>query len=97
MTGNRVASAKSRRRYVEGYRPLPVPSSAIFSKSDGAVAWQNCVSETDAITENIEVVSSHSGFSANPAVFYAVADRLAQAEGKWRKFSPVGPYSAFFP
>ena len=97
MTGNRLASAKNRRRYVEGYRPLPVPSSAIFSKSDGAVAWQNCVSETNAITENIEVVSSHSGFSANPAVFYAVADRLAQKEGQWRKFAPGGPYSAFFP
>ncbi len=97
ITGNRFSSAKNRRRYVGGYRPLAIPSSAIFSKSDGAVAWQNCVSETDAITENIEVVSSHSGFSANPAVFYAVADRLAQADGAWRKFSGTGPYAAFFP
>ena len=97
MTGNRLGSAKNRRRYVAGYRPLPMPSSAVFSKTDGAVAWQNCVSETDTTTENIEVVSSHSGFSANPAVFYAVADRLAQPEGRWSKFSGKGPYSAFFP
>ena len=96
ITGNRPSQPESRARYRCGHRPLPVPSSAVFSKSDGAVAWQNCVSETDAITENIEVVSSHSGFSANPAVFYAVADRLAQHEGQWRKFTAAGPYAAFF-
>ena len=96
ITGNRMASPENLQRYAEGHRPLSVPSSALFSKSDGAVAWQNCVSETDGITENIEVVSSHSGFAANPAVFYAVADRLAQHEGQWRKFTAAGPYAAFF-
>lgn len=98
ITGNRLSQPESRERYRCGHRPLPVPSSAVFSKSDGAVAWQNCVSETDAITENIEVHSSHTGFAANPAVFYAVADRLAQPEQGWRKFAAAdGPYAAFFP
>ncbi|MDD3797795.1 MAG: alpha/beta hydrolase [Novosphingobium sp.] len=97
ITGNRLSSPEHRERYRNGHEPLPVPSSAIFSKSDGAVAWRNCVSETDSITENIEVHSSHSGFSANPAVFYAVADRLAQPEQGWCKFVPSGPYAAFFP
>lgn len=97
MTGNRFSSPENRKRYHGGHRPLPVPSSAIFSKSDGAVAWQNCVSETDSVTENIEVYSSHSGFAANPAVFYAVADRLSQPEGRWRKFSVSGACAAFFP
>lgn len=97
ITGNRLSSPEHRERYRNGHAPLPVPSSAIFSKSDGAVAWQNCVSEPDSITENIEVHASHSGFSASPAVFYAVADRLALPEGKWRKFKASGPYSAFFP
>ncbi|AZI37356.1 hypothetical protein NT2_01_01520 [Caenibius tardaugens NBRC 16725] len=97
ITGKSLSGPESRKRALGGYRPLDVPSSAIFSKSDGAVAWQNCVSETDAITENIEVCSSHSGFSANPAVFYAVADRLAQPEDGWRKFAISGPYAAFFP
>ncbi|WP_235829552.1 esterase/lipase family protein [Croceicoccus estronivorus] len=97
ITGNRLSSPEHRERYRCGHRPLAVPSSAIFSKSDGVVAWQNCVSETDAITENIEVYSSHSGFSVNPAVFYAVADRLAQPEQGWSKFVPSGPYRHFFP
>lgn len=97
LTGNKVASQETRDRYSSGHKPLAVPSSAIFSKSDGITAWENCVSEVDAITENIEVHSSHFGFVANPAVFYAVADRLAQPEGDWRKFQKSGPFVAFYP
>ena len=32
-------------------------------------------------SENIEVVASHLGLGAHPAVLYALADRLAQPEG----------------
>lgn len=98
LTGNKTASEDTRRRYEHGHHPLRVPSSAIFSKSDGITAWQNCVSETDNITENIEVHSSHFGFVANPGVFYAVADRLALPEGTWRPFDASGtPFAACFP
>lgn len=97
LTGNKVASAEVQARYAEGHRPLSVPSSAIYSKTDGITAWENCVSECDPITENIEVYSSHFGFVANPAVFYAVADRLALPEGGWRPFDRSGPYSACYP
>lgn len=97
LTGNKVSSTEVLARYAEGHRPLSVPSSAIYSKSDGITAWENCVSETDAITENIEVHCSHFGFVASPAVFYAVADRLALAEGRWRPFERSGPYAAYYP
>ena len=96
LSGNRVSSPQQRKRYLDGHRPLPVPSSSIFSRSDGVVAWQNCVGQTDEQTENIEVISSHSGLAANPAVFYAVADRLAQPAGQWEKFTPAGPFAPFF-
>ncbi|MEO0033437.1 MAG: hypothetical protein RIS94_3195 [Pseudomonadota bacterium] len=97
LTGNKVTSVETAARYAFGHHPLPVPSSAIYSRSDGITAWENCVSETDARTENIEVHSSHFGFVANPAVFYAVADRLALAEGAWRPFDRAGPFAAFYP
>jgi pimeloyl-ACP methyl ester carboxylesterase len=98
LTGNKASSEKTRRRYEHGHHPLQVPSSAIYSKTDGITAWQNCVSETDDITENIEVHSSHFGFVTNPGVFYAVADRLAMPEGTWRAFDASGtPFSPFFP
>lgn len=96
VTGNDFTSEKSKARYVEGSGPLPVPSSAIYSRTDGITAWRNCLGQTDAINENIEVISSHFGFVANPAVFFAVADRLSQTEGEWRKFVPSGPYRHCF-
>ncbi|MBF9149487.1 alpha/beta fold hydrolase [Novosphingobium jiangmenense] len=97
LTGNKVSSDSTAERYSRGHHPLLVPSSAIFSRSDGITAWENCVSATDARTENIEVHCSHFGFVSNPAVFWAVADRLAQPEGTWSPFVPRGPFAGFFP
>jgi hypothetical protein len=33
----------------------------------------------------------------NPAVIYAIADRLAQPEGNWQPFDRSGARAAFFP
>ncbi|MCP5396321.1 MAG: alpha/beta fold hydrolase [Sphingomonadaceae bacterium] len=96
VTGNDFTSDKSKARYAEGSDPLPVPSTAIYSRTDGITAWRNCLGQTDAINENVEVISSHFGFVVNPAVFYAVADRLAQTEGGWRKFVPEGAFRHCF-
>jgi hypothetical protein len=97
LTGNHLSSPAARDRYAQSHRPLPVPTSAIFSKSDGIAAWPNCICEPGPNSENIEVHASHFGMVASPAVFWAVADRLAQPEGDWRPFVPSGPYAAFFP
>lgn len=70
--------------------PPPVPTTAIFSRTDGICAWQVCVEKPSAKAENIEVQGSHCGLGHNPAVVYAVADRLAQAEGEWRPFQRSG-------
>ena len=71
--------------------PLPgVPSTAIFSKTDGIVPWQIATQPTTDIAENIEVYASHLGLGFNPAVLYAVADRLANREGNWRPFERRG-------
>ena len=64
----------------------PVPTTAIFSRSDGICAWQGCMEKTSAQAESIEVESSHCGMGHHPAVVYAVADRLAQPEGQWKPF-----------
>ena len=39
--------------------------------------------------ENIEVSASHFGMGANPAVLWAIADRLAQFEGAWHWPTPA--------
>jgi pimeloyl-ACP methyl ester carboxylesterase len=72
---------------MEQVRPNPpMPTTSIFSRTDGIVAWRCSVQEPGPIAENIEVMGSHVGLGAHPAVLYAVADRLAQPEGDWKPF-----------
>ena len=66
--------------------PLAVPATSIYSRFDGIVAWQACLGETTPTSENIAVIGSHLGLGHNPAVIWAVADRLAQPEGHWAPF-----------
>jgi len=66
--------------------PPPVPTTSIYSRTDGIVSWQCSLNEASALTENIEVHASHTGMGMNPLALYAVADRLAQPAGQWRHF-----------
>ncbi|HEX8957202.1 MAG TPA: alpha/beta hydrolase [Burkholderiaceae bacterium] len=68
----------------------PVPTTSIYSRTDGIVAWRCSVEEDTASSENIEVHASHFGIGMNPTTLYAIADRLAQPEGKWRRFDYHG-------
>ena len=77
--------------------PPPVPTTAIFSRTDGVCAWQGCMEKASAETESIEVESSHCGMGHHPAAVYAVADRLAQAEGEWQPFDRAGWRSMVYP
>ena len=65
----------------------PVPTTAIYSRGDGVVAWQACLDGTRAPhVENVEAPGSHCGMCWNPAVLRIVADRLAQPAGRWRRY-----------
>jgi pimeloyl-ACP methyl ester carboxylesterase len=66
--------------------PKGIPTTAIFSKSDGVVAWQTCVEKPSPLTDNIEVYASHCGLGVNATVFFALADRLALPEREWQPF-----------
>jgi pimeloyl-ACP methyl ester carboxylesterase len=70
--------------------PPPVPTTAIFSRTDGVCAWQGCREKPSALSESIEVESSHCGMGHHPAAVYAVAERLAQKEGEWSPFQRTG-------
>lgn len=65
---------------------LDMPTTSIFSRSDGIVSWRASTIQAGPQSENIEVHGSHTGMGGNPAVLYAVADRLAQPEGEWTAF-----------
>ena len=71
-------------------QPPPVPTTSIFSRTDGVVSWPLSLQQDREHTENIEVVASHIGMGINPITWYAVADRLSQPEGQWSKFHREG-------
>jgi hypothetical protein len=75
----------------------PVPLTAIYSRTDGVVAWRACLERDGPTSENIEVRGSHCGLGHNPAVLWAVADRLAQPEGGWSRFAERGALKALYP
>lgn len=73
---------------------LPVPATSIYSRTDGIVNWRTCLLHPSDTAENIEVhLASHIGLGVNPAALWAVADRLAQAEGQFRQFDRSGPFA----
>jgi pimeloyl-ACP methyl ester carboxylesterase len=77
-------------------RPPPVPTTSIYSKTDGIVAWKCSVNEVGPMAENIGVHASHVGMGMNPIALYAVADRLAQDPGRWQHFDASGARRWFF-
>lgn len=75
----------------------PVPTTSIFSKTDGIVAWEGSVQHNvDELSENVVVPASHIGLGVNPLVMMLLADRLSQPQDNWRKFKPSGLTSVFF-
>ncbi len=57
--------------------PLRRPVTAIFSRSDGVVAWEACIDHHNEVVEHVEVEATHVGFGLNPDVLRIVANRLA--------------------
>jgi pimeloyl-ACP methyl ester carboxylesterase len=77
--------------------PPPAPSTAIYTRTDGIVAWRGCFEQESAMTQNIEVEGSHCGLGHNPAALYAIADRLALPEGEWSPFDRGGLRGVLYP
>jgi len=83
-------------RFAEMRQPPPVPSTAIYSETDGIAAWQSCVERPGPLSESVEVYGSHCGFGFNALAYTVIADRLAQPEGAWRSFRRSGRRRLFF-
>jgi pimeloyl-ACP methyl ester carboxylesterase len=77
--------------------PAEVPVTAIYTRTDGIVRWWQCIESVGERRENIEVRGSHTGLGFNPAVVYAISDRLAQPTDRWRPFRPPPGGAGLFP
>jgi hypothetical protein len=84
MGGRPVHTSEAVRAHLR--RPVPVPTTSIYSRSDGIVAWQSCLEEEGPQRENIAVRCSHTGMGFHPEVLAVIADRLAQPDGSWRPY-----------
>ena len=74
----------------------PVPTTSIYSRTDGIVAWQCSLNPPGPLAENVEVPASHIGLGLNPLAMIAIADRLAQDPQDWRRFDTGGLRRFFF-
>jgi pimeloyl-ACP methyl ester carboxylesterase len=59
-------------------RSIEVPITAVYSRTDGVVAWQSCIDETNPHVRHQQVDSSHLGLVANARVYRHVAAALAR-------------------
>jgi pimeloyl-ACP methyl ester carboxylesterase len=71
-------------------RTPPVPTTSIYSHSDGITSWQCSIEAPGPLAENVRVAGSHLGLGFNPLVLHAIADRLAQPQDGWKKFARTG-------
>jgi pimeloyl-ACP methyl ester carboxylesterase len=67
--------------------PPPLPTTSIYSRSDGIVAWQTCLHDrTSSQVQDIEIHGSHIGMGWNNSALKIIGDRLAQVPGRWRRY-----------
>jgi len=85
--GRPLAQADDLRAFLR--RSVPVPTTSIYSRSDGIVAWRSCLEEEGPERENVEVSCSHTGMGFHPDVLAVIADRLALPEGAWQPYAPT--------
>jgi len=82
IAANRGIDVGPEREYGDDV-PLAVPSTSVFTRSDGIVPWRACLDAATGPHETLEVTASHCGLGHHPAVLWIVADRLAQPPGTW--------------
>ncbi|WP_375481374.1 esterase/lipase family protein [uncultured Jatrophihabitans sp.] len=81
----------------ETAQPIPVPSTAVYSKRDGIVHWRSCIEPQTDRHRNVQVRCAHLGFGMDPATFWLVADRLAKHDPGASPFVPPALLRVMYP
>ena len=76
---------------------IPVPSTTVWTRSDGIVPGLACRQTPGPQAEVVEVRGSHCGLGHNGAVLRLVADRLALPEGEWHPFKVTTAMRPLYP
>jgi len=83
ITGDRLDEVEPE-RLADVRRTPPVPTTSIFSRTDGVANWRSALEIEGPQSESVQVPGSHLGLGFNPLVLYVIADRLAQPTDAWR-------------
>lgn len=62
-------------------RPLPVPCTALYSRSDGLVNWRACL-DTSCTEDCMEIGGPHVLIACNPRVVALIGERLARVSNR---------------
>lgn len=89
ITGDRLDEIEPE-RLAEVRRTPPVPTTSIFSRSDGVTNWRSTLEVEGPLSESVQVPGSHLGLGFNPLVLYVIADRLAQSPDSWQPLFRAG-------
>jgi hypothetical protein len=66
--------------------PPPVPTTSIYSRSDGVVAWQTCLHDKPFMrVHDVEAAGSQIGMGWNPDVLDTVSNQLGRRPGSLRR------------
>ncbi|MEO8121772.1 MAG: hypothetical protein ABI606_20920, partial [Rhodoferax sp.] len=96
LSGDRLEDLDFNQHLAMRVKP-PVPTTSIYSKLDGVVAWECSIEEGQPEGESIHLRgNSHIGMGSSPGALYLIADRLAQPENDWKPFEASGLARLFF-
>ena len=77
-----LTPAQMTRLTEERYRkPIEVPIRALYSKTDGVVAWKACIDDASTDVKHYEITGSHVGMGSNVAVYRLIPRLLAENTG----------------
>ena len=87
-------SSTSRRLDID---KIPVPSTTVWTRTDGVVPGLACRQTPGPLAEVVEVRGAHCGLGHNGAVLHLVADRIALPEEEWWPFEVSSGMRSIFP
>jgi pimeloyl-ACP methyl ester carboxylesterase len=96
LSGDNIEDLDFDRHHEIAKKP-PVPTTSVYSKLDGVVAWKCSIESGAGDAENIHLRgATHCGMACSPAALYLLADRLAQTADNWKPFAPRGAARLFY-
>ena len=77
--------------------PLPVPSTSIYTRTDGVVRWHACSTRPVRAARTSRSTAPTPGSPSTSRRWWPITDRLAQPAGEWEPFRPPLPLRHLFP